>query len=35
MKDHTLKEYTDLKFIKDEVEKSKKYLKKIIGPLLT
>ena len=31
MKDHKLKEYTDLNFIKNEVENSKKLFKKIIG----
>ena len=34
MKDHTLKEYTDLKFIKDEVEKSKKLFKKNNWPVI-
>ena len=35
MKDHKLKDYTDLDFIKKEVNDSKKiYLKKIIGQLL-
>ena len=33
MKDQNLKEYTDLNFIKKEVETRKIYLKKIIGPL--
>jgi [pyruvate, water dikinase]-phosphate phosphotransferase / [pyruvate, water dikinase] kinase len=34
MKDHTLKEYTDLKFISDEVEKSKKLFKKNNWPVI-
>ena len=34
MKDHKLKDYTDLDFIKKEVEDSKIFLKKIIGQLL-
>ena len=34
MKDHTLKEYTDLKFIIDEVEKSKKLFKKNNWPVI-
>jgi regulator of PEP synthase PpsR (kinase-PPPase family) len=34
MKDHTLKEYTDLKFINDEVEKSKKLFKKNNWPVI-
>ena len=34
MKDHKLKEYTDLKFIKDEVEKSKKLFKKNNWPVI-
>ena len=33
MKDQNLKEYTDLNFIKKEVEDSKNLFKKIIGPL--
>ena len=31
MKDQNLKEYTDLKFIKKEVDDSKNLFKKIIG----
>ena len=31
MKDHNLKDYTDLDFIKKEVNDSKNFLKKIIG----
>ena len=34
MKDHTLKEYTDLKFIIDEVEKSKNLFKKNNWPVI-
>jgi regulator of PEP synthase PpsR (kinase-PPPase family) len=34
MKDHTIKEYTDLKFIKDEVESSKKLFKKNNWPII-
>ena len=34
MKDHNLKEYTDLKFIKDEVENSKKLFKKNNWPII-
>ena len=34
MKDHKLKDYTDLEFIKKEVNDSKNFLKKIIGQLL-
>ena len=34
MKDNTLKEYTDLNFIKDEVEKSKKLFKKNCWPII-
>ena len=34
MKDHTLKEYTDLKFINDEVEKSKRSFKKNNWPVI-
>ena len=34
MKDHTLKEYTDLKFINDEVEKSKRLFKKNNWPVI-
>jgi len=34
MKDHTLKEYTDLKFINDEVEKSKILFKKNNWPVI-
>jgi len=34
MKDYTLKEYTDLKFINDEVEKSKKLFKKNNWPVI-
>ena len=33
MKDQHLKEYTDLDFIKKEIEDSRIYLKKIIGLL--
>ena len=34
MKDHSLKEYTDLKFITDEVENSKKLFKKNTWPII-
>tara|TARA_B100001093_G_scaffold451747_1_gene459385 strand:- start:1206 stop:1634 length:429 start_codon:yes stop_codon:yes gene_type:complete len=34
MKDNNLKEYTDLKFIKDEVENSKKLFKKNNWPII-
>jgi hypothetical protein len=34
MKDHNLKEYTDLKYIKDEVENSKKLFKKNNWPII-
>jgi [pyruvate, water dikinase]-phosphate phosphotransferase / [pyruvate, water dikinase] kinase len=34
MKDHNLKEYTDLKFIKEEVENSKKLFKKNNWPII-
>ena len=34
MRDHNLKEYTDLKFIKEEVEKSKKLFKKNNWPII-
>ena len=34
MKDHNLKEYTDLEFIKEEVEKSKKLFKKNNWPII-
>ena len=34
MKDNTLKEYTDLNFIKDEVERSKKLFKKNCWPII-
>ena len=34
MKDSKLKDYTNLDFIKKEVDDSKSYLKKIIGQLL-
>ena len=34
MKEHNLKEYTDLKFIKDEVENSKILFKKNNWPII-
>ena len=34
MKDHTLKEYTDLNSIKEEIEKSKKLFKKNNWPII-
>jgi regulator of PEP synthase PpsR (kinase-PPPase family) len=34
MKDHNLKEYTDLKYIKVEVENSKKLFKKNNWPII-
>ena len=34
MRDHSLKEYTDLEFIKEEVENSKKIFKKNNWPII-